>query len=83
MPPPRLRYRHIGDGGVLFDEDTWQTHILNSAAAAVYEALMEEFGGGPAANADVTHLLEDMGLDPDAQHTRDLLSMLDRLGLVI
>lgn len=79
----RLRYRRIGGGGVLFDERTWKTHILNPAATAVYEALKAEFGNGPAANADATRLLDDMGFDPDAPHTRDLLSMLERLGLVI
>lgn len=78
-----MSYRRVGDGGVLFDLHTWETHILNPAAAAVYEALRDEFGGTPAANAEVLHLFDELGLDPDAQHTRDLFSMLERLGLVI
>jgi PqqD family protein of HPr-rel-A system len=83
VPDIRLRYRRVGEGGVLFDLHTWETHILNPAAAAVYEVLREEFGDTPAANADVLRLLDELGLDPDAQHTRELLFMLERLGLVI
>jgi PqqD family protein of HPr-rel-A system len=83
VPDIRLRYRRVGEGGVLFDLHTWETHILNPAAAAVYEALREEFGATPAAHADVLRLLDEFGLDPDVQHTRDLLSMLGHLGLAV
>jgi hypothetical protein len=84
VPSSRLRYRPLGNGAALFDEHTWKTHILNPAAAAVYEALMEESGGKPVSTADATLLLRGgLGLDPDSEDTRKLLSMLQRLGVVI
>ena len=73
----------MGDGAILFDENTWKTSILNPAAAVIYEALIDEYGGRPIAIADAIHLIDTaLGLDPDSQNTRELLSTLQRLGLV-
>ena len=83
-PFPRLRYRRTGEGGVAFDEQTWETHIFNPAATAVYEAIVDEFGSLPTTTAGAVSLLEaQLGLDPNTQVARELLSMFRRMGIVV
>lgn len=73
----------MDDGGILFDEATWRTHILTAPAAVVYEALVEHGGGGPVALAEARNLLRDaLGLDPDAPEMGRLLGSLTSLGVI-
>jgi len=84
VPPSRLRYRRIHDGGILFDEHTWNTHVLNPAAAAIYEALLQRSQGKPAPSSETLQLvLDELGLNPDTQEIRELLPVLKRLGVVL
>ena len=84
MPPSRLRYRRIHDGGILFDERTWNTHVLNPAAAAIYEALLEHSQGKPVPSSETFELvLDELGLNPDTREIRELLPVLKRLGVVL
>ena len=84
MPPSRLRYRRFHEGGVLFDERTWKTHVLNPAAAAIYEALQEHSQGKPAPSSETFQLvLDELGLKADTQEIRELLPALKRLGVIL
>ena len=84
MPPSRLRYRRFHDGGILFDEHTWKTHVLNPAAAAIYEALQEHAQAKPVPSSETFKLvLDELGLNPDTQEIRELLPVLKGLGVLL
>ena len=78
-----LRYLRMGDGGVLFNEITWRTHILTPAAAIMLDALLEHSGGEPLPMQQATSFLKsDLGVDPELDETREFLAMLKHFGIV-
>ena len=73
----------MGDGGVLFNEITWRTHILTPAAAIMLDALLEHSGGEPLPMEQaISFLSSDLGVDPELVETREFLAMLKHLGIV-
>jgi len=73
----------MGDGGILFDAHSWKTHVLNPAAAAVYETLLEHSQDAPYPVSETLHILQnELGLDPDTPEIQELLTRLKRLGIV-
>jgi PqqD family protein of HPr-rel-A system len=76
-------YRRLGLGAVLFDRRSWQTHILNPAAAGVYESLAANPGHEPLDAAGLLRLLEDeLKLDPESSEARQLASIFQQVGVV-
>ena len=68
---------------MLFDRETWKTHILTPSAAMVYEAILTHGNCGSICKAEIIKLLEDdFGFDTDTTEIRRLLSMLKNLGLL-
>ena len=83
-PYPSLRFRRMGSGGILFNERSWTTHILNTPALIVFEALLEQSGGKPLGLPKALEIVQhDLELDPDAAETRNLLSTFERLGFLV
>ncbi len=78
------RYRCLDDdGAILFDETTWNTHILTASAAIVYETLVEQGGGDAITMDEATGVLRDaLDLDPDTPDIAQLLAMLTTLGVI-
>ena len=77
-----LRFRRFDDEAIVFDPLSWDAHLLNPAAAAVLELLLES----PRSEADVVAFLGEM-LQPDEQagaaaHAMKLIQDLQSLGLV-
>ncbi|MFP4062089.1 MAG: HPr-rel-A system PqqD family peptide chaperone [Halochromatium sp.] len=73
----------MDDGGILFDETTWKTHILTASAALIYETLIEQSGGDAVTMADARDGLRDaLDLDPDSPDSIQLLAMLKTLGVI-
>ena len=82
MIPP-LIYKRLGDGGVLFNERTWKTHILTPAAAIIYEALTEQSEGVPMpAEQAITFLKKELDVDPTSPEIKQLLAMLRQLRVI-
>lgn len=80
---PSLLYRKLGDGGVLFNERTWNTHILTPAAAIIYEALVEQANDAPIPLEQAIRFLKaELDLDPSAPEIQKLLMMFRRLKLL-
>ncbi|MEA3639837.1 MAG: hypothetical protein VBE63_07820 [Lamprobacter sp.] len=78
-----LRYHPMDDGGILFDEATWKTHILTASAALIYETLIEQSGGNAVTMTDARDLLRDaLDFDPDSPDSIQLLAMLKTLGVI-
>jgi PqqD family protein of HPr-rel-A system len=78
----RLRAVALDDELVVFNPTTWETHILNAAAAVVLDALAER----PRTAQQVADLLQDSICVEEASHTgrwaTDLLSQLESLSLI-
>ena len=77
-----LRFRRLDQGAAIFNEATWQTHILTPAATVIYEELMRRSGGRVIPEVDAIEILrEDFELDPETPEIRQLLTMLNNLGV--
>lgn len=73
----------MDDGGILFDETTWKTHILTAPAALVYETLIDTSSGQAVSKDEVYRILrEQLGLEPNAPEASQLLAMLKMLGVI-
>ena len=77
-----LRIREFEDDGVVFEPVSWEAHLLNPAALAVLELLLE----APRSKSEVAVFLND-ALSPDErsradEHAHRLLAELRSLGLV-
>jgi PqqD family protein of HPr-rel-A system len=77
-----LRLRHFGDEAVVFDPVSWDAHLLNPAAIAVLELLLDS----PHSEAEVVAFLAN-ALHPDEQphaagHGKRLIEDLRSLALV-
>ena len=76
-----LRLRRFGDEAVAFNPLSWDAHLLNPAATATLDLLLES----PCSEADVVAFLAEV-LQPDqrfeaAAHGRRLIEDLTSLGL--
>lgn len=78
----RLRAVLLDDELVVFNPTTWETHILNAAAAVVLDALAEH----PRTEREIADLLRDGIAEPDAcraaEWATDLLRQLESLSLI-
>lgn len=77
-----LRLRLFDDEAVVFDPFSWDAHLLNPAAIAVLELLLET----PRSEDDLADFLEKT-LRPDERplapaHARRLVGELQALGLI-
>ena len=77
-----LRMRSFDDEAVVFDPLSWDAHLLNPAAIAVLELLLE----APRSEDDVVAFLADALKSEEqpqaAAHARRLIGELQSLGLV-
>ena len=78
-----LIYRRLGDGGVAFDEATWQTHLLTPAAAVIFETLVERATTGALPLAAAEDLLaRELDVDAGSHEVQQLLHMLQELNVI-
>jgi PqqD family protein of HPr-rel-A system len=77
-----LRILDLGDEAVVFDDRSWDAHLLNAAASAVLDLLLQ----APHSAREIEDFLRE-ALRPEEQseasgHARRLLAELASLGLV-
>ncbi|MEF8712950.1 MAG: HPr-rel-A system PqqD family peptide chaperone [Accumulibacter sp.] len=78
-----IAYRRLGDGGVVFDSKSWQTHILTPAAAIIFEALAEINEGEPVPQAQALDFLRDeLDVDIDTPEMKEVLRSLEEMGIL-
>jgi PqqD family protein of HPr-rel-A system len=79
----RLDYRRVGEGAVLFDRHTWQTHILTPAAAIIFETLLEASRRVRLSRDEALCILRrDLGVDPAEAPIVRLLDTLAAIGMI-
>lgn len=80
----RPLYRRLGEGGVAFDQKSWQTHILTPAATILFEAL-SEIGDGdqplPLERAQ-RFLRDELEVDTETDEIRQVLRSLQEMGML-
>lgn len=79
---PDIRVLDFGDEVVVFNPLSWDAHLLNAAAAAVLELLIEAPRSDDDIAAFLREALHDAERNAAAEHARRLLEELTRLGLV-
>ena len=78
-----LRYRRLGDAGVVFDNRDWRTHVLSAGSAAVLELMLEHVPHGCMSEAELGDLLlAELDLDPGQTEVREILASLRKLGIL-
>ncbi len=78
-----LFYRKLGDGAVVFDPESWLTHILTPSAAIIFEALAELAEAGPVTYSQALHLLQaDLEVDTDTPKMQQVLRSLQEMGML-
>lgn len=76
-------FRRLGDGAVVFDPHTWQTHVLPPAAAAIADLIDELAAEGTVSRARVRAALRDeLDLDADTPTIAELLRSLHEIGML-
>jgi len=86
--PPRftvaegLRIRSFDDEAVVFDPLSWDAHLLNPAALAVLELLLESSGSEREVAAFLAEALEPGEQSDAAGHAQRVLAELRALGLI-
>ena len=84
VPPQSLLLEEFEDGAVVFNPASWDTHLVNPAAAYLLQALQQQ----PVTSAELCQLLSDPdGTDgtDDAEiaaHVDDAMESLVKVGLV-
>jgi hypothetical protein len=68
----------------LFDESTWKTHILSTAAAVMCEALLEASSGKSLEMVDAKEMLRrELDVDVEAAEVSGVLEFMRRLGVIV
>jgi PqqD family protein of HPr-rel-A system len=77
-----LLIRHFDDEAVVFDPLSWDAHLLNPAAIAVLELLID----APCSETEIAELLRNALLDEErphaVAHAHRLIGELRSLGLI-
>lgn len=73
----------MDDGGILFDETSWKTHILTASAALVYETIIDTSDGQAISKDEAYSIMQDqLQLKSNAAEAAQLLAMLKMLGVI-
>ena len=83
LAPAASRLESVGRDLVVFDEVSWDTHLLNEAAAALLLSMSES----PRTLDELTALLEDALVEAERSRARayaaETVEQLRSLGLVV
>jgi hypothetical protein len=76
-------YRPLADGAVLLDPISWETHLLNAAAAAVVETVFQRFPEVPPGESQVMAAAQErLGYETTSSNLGQLRLDLQRTGLL-
>lgn len=79
----RLILRRLGDAMVVFDSNSWESHLLPPSATVIVDIIAELSDGGPVSSMLLKHVLRDeYELDPNSSAIADFLGMLREIGML-
>ena len=83
LAPSATRLEAVGRHLIVFDESSWDTHVLNEAAGALLLSIAE----APRTESELTALLADLLTESERSqaqaHARGTVDRLRALGLVV
>ena len=79
---PDLRTLDYGEEWVVFNHATWETHVLNAAAAGVLALLAERDASSDELAAELATWLDATEATDAGAHAARMLDELESLGLV-
>ena len=83
LAPAASRLEPLGEHVLVFDESSWDTHVLNEAAGALLLAIAEAPRAMGELVALLHELLNDAERDHAESHARSTVGRLQSLGLII
>lgn len=79
----RLILRRLGDAMVVFDSNSWESHLLPPSATVIADIIAELSDGGPVSSMLLKQVLRDeYELDPNSSAIADFLGMLREIGML-
>lgn len=80
----RLILRRLGDAMVIFDSESWESHLLPPSATVIADIIEELSDGAPVSSRLLKQVLRDeYELDPESNTIGDFLGMLREIGMLI
>lgn len=80
----RLTFRRLGDALVIFDSESWESHLLPPSAAVIADIIAELSDGSPISSRLLKQVLRDeYELDPESTAIGDFLGMLREIGMLV
>ncbi|PKO89803.1 MAG: hypothetical protein CVU16_11380 [Betaproteobacteria bacterium HGW-Betaproteobacteria-10] len=68
---------------VVFDSESWESHLLPPSATVIADIIAELSDGGPVSSMRLKQVLRDeYELDPDSSAIGDFLGMLNEIGML-
>lgn len=79
----RLILRRLGDAMVIFDSESWESHLLPPSATVIVDIIAELSDGAPVSSMVLKQVLRDeYDLDPDSSAITDFFGMLREIGML-
>lgn len=79
----RLILRRLGDAMVIFDSESWESHLLPASATVIVDIIAELSDGAPVSSMVLKQVLrDDYELDPNSSAITDFLGMLQEIGML-
>jgi len=80
----RLILRRLGDALVVFDSESWESHLLPPSATVIADIIAELSDGSFVSSKLLKQVLRDeYELDPESNAIGDFLGMLREIGMLI
>lgn len=79
----RLILRRLGDAMVIFDSESWESHLLPPSATIIADIIAELSDDAPVSSMVLKEVLRnDYELDPNSSAITDFLGMLREIGML-
>lgn len=79
----RLTFRRFGDAMVIFDSESWESHLLPPSATVIADIIGELSDGAPVSSMVLKQVLRDeYELDPNSSAIVDFFGMLREIGML-
>ena len=79
----RLIFRRLGQALVIFDSESWESHMLPPSATVIADIIEELSDSAPVSSMLLRQVLRDeYELDPESNSISNFLGMLREIGML-